>query len=121
MAEQQPAEEPKTDTPPSGDAVAAGAATETPPAESPAGDAAPLLTWGLVVTGKLTSSVNEAGLGAALTRLLHRCGEPVIRKVVDEPAPETRRASVPTAGRPIPPAGRPIPPAGGPEPAPQPG
>jgi len=41
-------------------------------------------------------------------------GEPVIRKVVDEPAPETRRASVPTAGRPIPPAG-------GPEPAPQPG
>jgi cell division protease FtsH len=30
-------------------------------------------------------------------------GEPVIRKVVDEPAPETRRASVPTAGRPVPP------------------
>ncbi len=27
-------------------------------------------------------------------------GEPVIRKVVDEPAPESRRASVPTAGRP---------------------
>ncbi len=26
-------------------------------------------------------------------------GEPVIRKVVDEPAPESRRASVPTAGR----------------------
>ena len=25
-------------------------------------------------------------------------GEPVIRKVVDEPAPENRRASVPTAG-----------------------
>ncbi|MDH7638806.1 trifunctional transcriptional regulator/proline dehydrogenase/L-glutamate gamma-semialdehyde dehydrogenase [Sphingomonas oryzagri] len=40
-------------------------------------------TWGLVVTGKLTSSVNEAGLGAALTRLLHRCGEPVIRKGVE--------------------------------------
>ena len=37
-------------------------------------------------------------------------GEPVIRKVVDEPAPESRRASVPTAGRPAaptPPAGRP--------------
>ena len=40
-------------------------------------------TWGLVVTGRLTSSVNEAGLGAALTRLLHRCGEPVIRKGVE--------------------------------------
>jgi len=44
-------------------------------------------------------------------------GEPVIRKVVDEPAPETRRASVPTAGRPAAPAS----PAGGPTPAPQPG
>ncbi|HET9019150.1 MAG TPA: ATP-dependent zinc metalloprotease FtsH [Acetobacteraceae bacterium] len=31
-------------------------------------------------------------------------GEPVIRKVVDEPAPESRRASVPAAGRPLPPA-----------------
>jgi len=30
-------------------------------------------------------------------------GEPVIRKVVDDPAPETRRASVPPAGRPVPP------------------
>jgi RHH-type proline utilization regulon transcriptional repressor/proline dehydrogenase/delta 1-pyrroline-5-carboxylate dehydrogenase len=40
-------------------------------------------TWGLVVTGKLTSSVNEAGLGAALTRVIHRCGEPVIRKGVE--------------------------------------
>ena len=36
-------------------------------------------------------------------------GEPVIRKVVDEPAPESRRASVPTAGRPV----SPTPPAGG--------
>ncbi|MGH7106838.1 MAG: ATP-dependent zinc metalloprotease FtsH [Acetobacteraceae bacterium] len=37
-------------------------------------------------------------------------GEPVIRKVVDEPAPESRRASVPTSGRPaIPPAGAPAP------------
>jgi len=44
-------------------------------------------------------------------------GEPVIRKVVDEPAPESRRASVPTAGRPV----TPTPPAGGPAPAPQPG
>jgi cell division protease FtsH len=41
-------------------------------------------------------------------------GEPVIRKVVDEPAPENRRASVPTTGRPVPSAG-------GPAPAPQPG
>ncbi|HEY8288778.1 MAG TPA: ATP-dependent zinc metalloprotease FtsH, partial [Acetobacteraceae bacterium] len=43
-------------------------------------------------------------------------GEPVIRKVVDEPAPENRRASVPTTGRPAAP-----PQAGGPAPAPQPG
>ncbi len=42
-------------------------------------------------------------------------GEPVIRKVVDEPAPESRRASVPASGRPA------IPPAGGLGPAPQPG
>ncbi|HLY89385.1 MAG TPA: ATP-dependent zinc metalloprotease FtsH [Acetobacteraceae bacterium] len=44
-------------------------------------------------------------------------GEPVIRKVVDEPAPESRRASVPTTGRPA----APTPPAGGLGPAPQPG
>ncbi len=44
-------------------------------------------------------------------------GEPVIRKVVDEPAPESRRASVPTTGRP---AAAP-PPSGGLGPAPQPG
>ena len=42
-------------------------------------------------------------------------GEPVIRKVVDEPAPESRRASVPTAGRPV---SQPPPGLG---PAPQPG
>jgi cell division protease FtsH len=42
-------------------------------------------------------------------------GEPVIRKVVDEPAPESRRASVPAAGRPLPPA------PGGLGAAPQPG
>jgi len=44
-------------------------------------------------------------------------GEPVIRKVVDEPAPESRRASVPTSGRPA----TPPPPSGGLGPAPQPG
>ncbi len=43
-------------------------------------------------------------------------GEPVIRKVVDEPAPESRRASVPTAGRPASSN-----PPGGAAPAPQPG
>ena len=45
-------------------------------------------TWGLVVTGKLTAAGGEAGLGAAglgaaLTRLVGRGGEPVIRKAVD--------------------------------------
>jgi cell division protease FtsH len=44
-------------------------------------------------------------------------GEVVIRKVVDEPAQENRRASVPTSGRPA----SPTPPAGGPAPQPQPG
>lgn len=39
-------------------------------------------TWGLVVTGKLTATVDSKGLSAALTRLLARCGEPVIRKGV---------------------------------------
>ncbi|WP_294393316.1 bifunctional proline dehydrogenase/L-glutamate gamma-semialdehyde dehydrogenase PutA [uncultured Sphingomonas sp.] len=36
-------------------------------------------TWGLVVTGKLVGSVDDTGLGAALTRLIARGGEPVIR------------------------------------------
>lgn len=40
-------------------------------------------TWGLVVTGKLTSSVNDSGLASALTRLIARAGEPVIRRGVD--------------------------------------
>ncbi|WP_094283780.1 trifunctional transcriptional regulator/proline dehydrogenase/L-glutamate gamma-semialdehyde dehydrogenase [Brucella ceti] len=40
-------------------------------------------TWGLVVTGKLTNTVNDRGLSAALTRLIARCGEPVIRRGVD--------------------------------------
>ncbi|MFH5926071.1 trifunctional transcriptional regulator/proline dehydrogenase/L-glutamate gamma-semialdehyde dehydrogenase [Roseomonas xinghualingensis] len=40
-------------------------------------------SWGLLVTGKLTATVNEAGLGSALTRLVARGGEPVIRKGMD--------------------------------------
>lgn len=40
-------------------------------------------TWGLVVTGKLTSTVDSRSLSAALTRLISRCGEPVIRRGVD--------------------------------------
>jgi len=40
-------------------------------------------TWGLVVTGKLTGSIDEHGLGAALTRLIARAGEPIIRAGVD--------------------------------------
>jgi cell division protease FtsH len=45
-------------------------------------------------------------------------GEKVIRAVVDEPAAENRRASVPSSGRA---AAPPPPPTGGPAPAPQPG
>ncbi|WP_448951344.1 trifunctional transcriptional regulator/proline dehydrogenase/L-glutamate gamma-semialdehyde dehydrogenase [Labrys neptuniae] len=40
-------------------------------------------TWGLVVTGKLSNTVNDRGLSSALTRLIARCGEPVIRRGVD--------------------------------------
>ncbi|RKK04101.1 trifunctional transcriptional regulator/proline dehydrogenase/L-glutamate gamma-semialdehyde dehydrogenase [Pseudoroseomonas wenyumeiae] len=40
-------------------------------------------TWGLVVTGKLSATNSEAGLGSALTRLVARAGEPVIRRGVD--------------------------------------
>ncbi|WP_313801682.1 trifunctional transcriptional regulator/proline dehydrogenase/L-glutamate gamma-semialdehyde dehydrogenase [Sphingobium sp.] len=40
-------------------------------------------TWGLVMTGKLVGSVDDRGLGAALTRLVARAGEPVIRRGVD--------------------------------------
>lgn len=39
--------------------------------------------WGLVVTGKLVTTNSEAGLSAALTRLIGRGGEPLIRKGVD--------------------------------------
>jgi cell division protease FtsH len=54
----------------------------------------------------------ETLTGDEIQQLLR--GEPIIRKVVDEPAPEGRRTSVPTAGRPLP-----TPPGLGP--APQPG
>jgi len=40
-------------------------------------------TWGLVVTGKLVGSNGEDGLGAALTRLIARAGEPLVRRGVD--------------------------------------
>ena len=40
-------------------------------------------TWGLAVTGKLTGTANETGLGAALTRLIARGGAPLIRRGVD--------------------------------------
>ncbi|WP_137009397.1 trifunctional transcriptional regulator/proline dehydrogenase/L-glutamate gamma-semialdehyde dehydrogenase [Aquitalea aquatilis] len=39
--------------------------------------------WGLVVTGKLVSSHSEQGLSAAMTRLIAKGGEPLIRKGVD--------------------------------------
>ncbi len=40
-------------------------------------------TWGLLVTGALTTTSSETGLTAALTRLVGRSGEPVIRAGVD--------------------------------------
>jgi len=40
-------------------------------------------TWGLLVTGKLVASSSERGLGAALTRMIAKGGEPLIRKGVD--------------------------------------
>ncbi len=40
-------------------------------------------TWGLLVTGKLTGTSSETGLSAALTRLIGRGGEPIIRRGVD--------------------------------------
>jgi len=39
-------------------------------------------TWGLVVTGKLVASTSETTLSAALTRLIGRGGEPLIRRGV---------------------------------------
>ena len=40
-------------------------------------------TWGLLVTGKLVTTNSDNGLGAALTRLIAKGGEPLIRKGVD--------------------------------------
>ncbi|MGC2778473.1 MAG: trifunctional transcriptional regulator/proline dehydrogenase/L-glutamate gamma-semialdehyde dehydrogenase [Bradyrhizobium sp.] len=40
-------------------------------------------TWGLVVTGKLSSTVSGGSLASTLSRLIARCGEPVIRRGVD--------------------------------------
>ena len=40
-------------------------------------------TWGLVVTGRLTATTSEQGLSSALSRLIGRSGEPLIRKGVD--------------------------------------
>ncbi|MCJ2070409.1 trifunctional transcriptional regulator/proline dehydrogenase/L-glutamate gamma-semialdehyde dehydrogenase [Methylobacterium sp. J-030] len=40
-------------------------------------------TWGLLVTGRLVATRDEAGLSAALTRLIARGGEPLIRRGVD--------------------------------------
>jgi RHH-type proline utilization regulon transcriptional repressor/proline dehydrogenase/delta 1-pyrroline-5-carboxylate dehydrogenase len=40
-------------------------------------------TWGLLVTGKLVSSSSEEKLGSAITRLIAKGGEPLIRKGVD--------------------------------------
>ncbi|MGZ5199452.1 MAG: trifunctional transcriptional regulator/proline dehydrogenase/L-glutamate gamma-semialdehyde dehydrogenase [Telluria sp.] len=40
-------------------------------------------TSGLLITGKLVSSSSEGGLGSALTRLIAKGGEPLIRKGVD--------------------------------------
>ncbi|MDC7718960.1 trifunctional transcriptional regulator/proline dehydrogenase/L-glutamate gamma-semialdehyde dehydrogenase [Vogesella sp. DC21W] len=39
--------------------------------------------WGLLVTGKLVSSHSEQGLSSALTRIIAKGGEPLIRKGVD--------------------------------------
>ena len=40
-------------------------------------------TWGLVLTGRLVATNSEQTLGAALTRLIARSGEPIIRNGVD--------------------------------------
>ncbi|WDZ96393.1 trifunctional transcriptional regulator/proline dehydrogenase/L-glutamate gamma-semialdehyde dehydrogenase [Herbaspirillum sp. WKF16] len=40
-------------------------------------------TWGLLITGKLVSTSSESSLGSAITRLIGRGGEPLIRKGVD--------------------------------------
>ena len=40
-------------------------------------------TWGLVVTGRLTGTASEEGLTSALTRIIGKGGEPLIRKGTD--------------------------------------
>ena len=40
-------------------------------------------TWGLLLTGKLTATHSEDGLGGALAGLLRRGGEPLVRQGVD--------------------------------------
>ncbi len=40
-------------------------------------------SWGLLLTGRLTAAQDEAGLGAALARLVARAGQPVIRRGMD--------------------------------------
>ncbi|MDE2251144.1 MAG: proline dehydrogenase family protein, partial [Gammaproteobacteria bacterium] len=40
-------------------------------------------TWGLLITGKLTTTSSERSLSAAITRLIGKGGEPLIRKGVD--------------------------------------
>jgi RHH-type transcriptional regulator, proline utilization regulon repressor / proline dehydrogenase / delta 1-pyrroline-5-carboxylate dehydrogenase len=40
-------------------------------------------TWGLMLTGRLVTTTSEQGLSAALTRLIARSGEPIIRAGVD--------------------------------------
>jgi RHH-type proline utilization regulon transcriptional repressor/proline dehydrogenase/delta 1-pyrroline-5-carboxylate dehydrogenase len=40
-------------------------------------------SWGLLITGRLVATRNERGLAAALTRLLAKGGEPLVRRGVD--------------------------------------
>ncbi|MBR0682813.1 trifunctional transcriptional regulator/proline dehydrogenase/L-glutamate gamma-semialdehyde dehydrogenase [Roseomonas eburnea] len=40
-------------------------------------------SWGLLLTGRLSAAPETAGLGAALTRLIARAGQPVIRRGMD--------------------------------------
>ncbi|HEX7389245.1 MAG TPA: proline dehydrogenase family protein, partial [Acidiphilium sp.] len=39
-------------------------------------------TWGLLLTGKLTATASEKGLSSALTKLIARGGEPLVRRGV---------------------------------------
>src|SRR5699024_7055506 len=40
-------------------------------------------TWGLMLTGKLVATNSEKGMSNALTRLISKGGEPLIRQAVD--------------------------------------